>query len=169
MKPLVSLLLIWLTMCSPAPGRGEEPSVYEGKCVIVHDGDTISVLVEGRKHVKVRLEGIDCPELGQDFGRRARQFTSAECFGKTVVVAPRYQDRYGRTVARVKVGGRDVSLLLVEAGLAWHYVAHSSAPELANAQANAQKARRGVWSLKSPTPPWRWRRTERPAEKEQRD
>jgi endonuclease YncB( thermonuclease family) len=31
--------------------------------------------------VKIRLEGIDCPELGQDFGTRAKQFTSGMVFG----------------------------------------------------------------------------------------
>ena len=161
MNRLLPLLFVLsATMCAPAPGRGEKPRVFEGECVVVHDGDTISVLV-GRKQVKVRLEGIDCPELGQDFGTRARQYTSTECFGKTVSVEPRYHDRYGRTVARVRVGGRDLSVMLVEAGLAWHYVAHSSDPELATAQLNAQKAHRGLWSMRSPTPPWQWRRTER--------
>lgn len=43
------------------------------------------VLHEGRAK-QVRLNGIDCPELGQAFGRRAKQFTSQLAFGKEVVV-----------------------------------------------------------------------------------
>jgi len=45
---------------------------FTGKCVGVTDGDTISVMKEGRA-VKVRLEGIDCPEAGQDFSNSAKK------------------------------------------------------------------------------------------------
>lgn len=38
-----------------------------GKVVGVHDGDTLTLLV-GRTQYKIRLDGIDAPELGQDFG-----------------------------------------------------------------------------------------------------
>ena len=71
-----------------------------GECIGVTDGDTIEVL---RDHtaIKVRLEGIDCPERGQDFGQKAKQFTSGLVFGKAVEIRPIGEDRYGRTVARV--------------------------------------------------------------------
>jgi endonuclease YncB( thermonuclease family) len=52
---------------------------FAGKVVGVTDGDTISVMRAGRA-VKVRLHGIDCPEGGQDFGRRAKQFMSGLVF-----------------------------------------------------------------------------------------
>jgi endonuclease YncB( thermonuclease family) len=73
---------------------------FTGKCVGVSDGDTISVMKAGMA-VKVRLEGIDCPELGQDFGTRAKVFTSGLVFGKDVRVKEFNLDRYGRMVARV--------------------------------------------------------------------
>lgn len=88
---------------------------YIGKGVGVHDGDTISVMKAGRA-VKIRLEGIDCPELGQDFGTRAKVFTSTLVFGKDVQVKEFYRDQYGRTVARVLVADHDVSLELVKGG-----------------------------------------------------
>ncbi len=66
-----------------------------GECIGVTDGDTIEVL---RDHtaIKVRLEGIDCPERGQDFGQKAKQFTSGLVFGKAVEIRPIGEDRYGR-------------------------------------------------------------------------
>jgi endonuclease YncB( thermonuclease family) len=70
----------------------------------VSDGDTITVLRE-RAAVEIRLDGIDCPEGGQDFGQRAKQFTSALVFGKTVTVDGHDVDRHGRLIARVSVGG----------------------------------------------------------------
>jgi endonuclease YncB( thermonuclease family) len=43
---------------------------FHGNCIGVTDPDTISVMKDGRA-VKVRLEGIDCPESGQDFSNAA--------------------------------------------------------------------------------------------------
>jgi len=126
---------------------------YTGKCVGVHDGDTISVMKAGVA-VKIRLEGIDCPELGQDFGTRAKQFTSGMVFGKDVQVKEYNLDMYGRMVARVYVEGKDLCLELVKVGLAWHYKRYSSDPVLADAEVEARKAKAGLWSMPNPVPPW---------------
>jgi endonuclease YncB( thermonuclease family) len=133
---------------------------FTGKCVGVSDGDTISVMKAGRA-VKIRLEGIDCPELRQDFGTRAKQFTSALVFGKSVQVKEYSRDRYGRMVAKVSVGGQDVSLEIIKAGLAWQYKKYSSDPVLAEAEEWARKAKQGLWSTPNPVPPWEYRRMHR--------
>jgi len=75
---------------------------FTGKVVGATDGGTISVVRAGRA-VKVRLLGIDCPEGGQDFGRRAKQFMSGLVFGKIVRVDAQDTDRYGRLVVGVAV------------------------------------------------------------------
>ena len=80
----------------------------------------------------------------------AKRFTSDLVFGKTVTVQPTDTDRYGRTVADVTVGGRDVGLALVEAGLAWHFLRYSSDPKLAAAERVARAARRGLWARTEP-------------------
>ena len=90
---------------------------FSGKVVGVSDGDTITVL-QNRTPIKVRLHGIDCPEIGQDFGSRAKAFTSELVFGQVVKVVPRDTDRYGRTVADVILAdGRILNHELVRAGL----------------------------------------------------
>ncbi len=71
-----------------------------GRVVGVSDGDTITVLHNG-KGERIRLHGIDCPEKRQAFGNRAKQFTSTLVFGKTVTVQVVDRDRYGRTVGVV--------------------------------------------------------------------
>jgi Staphylococcal nuclease homologue len=58
------------------------------------------VLQEGSP-VENRLHGIDCPESAQDFGSRAKSFTSELAFGRVVTVRPVGTDRYERTVAEV--------------------------------------------------------------------
>jgi hypothetical protein len=108
-----------------------------------------------------QLEGIDCPELGQDFGTRAKQFTSAMVFGKDVQVKEYNLDRYSRTVARVFVEGKDLCLELLKAGLAWHYKRYSSDPVLAEAEDQARKAKAGLWSTPNPVPPWEYRKLHR--------
>ena len=47
----------------------------EGKVVGISDGDTITVLTDEKRQVKIRLYGVDCPESKQAFGTRARQST----------------------------------------------------------------------------------------------
>ena len=155
--PAVVVVVSWVSL-TPA----EE---FSGKVVGVSDGDTITVL-QNRTPIKVRLHGIDCPEIGQDFGSRAKAFTSELVFGQVVKVVPRDTDRYGRTVADVILAdGRILNHELVRAGLAWWY--RKYAPDigtLAELEAAAREAKRGLWSQPNPVPPWEWRRTkgERP-------
>ena len=65
----------------------------EARVVSVHDGDTLTVLIE-RKQVKVRLTDIDAPELGQPFGRNSKQSLSDLCFGK--IAAHRFHASHSR-------------------------------------------------------------------------
>ena len=46
-----------------------------GKVVSIHDGDTITVL-QDKQQVKVRLFGIDAPELNQPYGKKSKRFLS---------------------------------------------------------------------------------------------
>lgn len=50
---------------------------WDGEVVGVSDGDTITVMHDGRGE-RIRIYGIDAPESGQDFGNCAKQFTSSE-------------------------------------------------------------------------------------------
>ena len=70
-------------------------------------------------------------------------------------------DRYGRFVSRVSVGGEDLSLALVAAGLAWHYVRYSDDAALARAEADARRKKIGLWAQSVPVAPWEFRRQSR--------
>ncbi len=97
----------------PAPIVVQE---FSGRVVGVADGDTITVLHNG-KGERIRLNGIDCPEKRQAFGNRAKQFTSNLVFAKTVTVQAVDRDRYGRTVGVVLLpDGRSLNHELVRAG-----------------------------------------------------
>ena len=90
---------------------------WSGEVVGITDGDTITVL-NGKtlKDVKIGLYGIDTPERGQAFSKRAQQFTSKMVFGKVVEVHRMDTDRYGRTVALVSLDKQLLNKELVKAG-----------------------------------------------------
>ena len=137
-------------------GAGE---TWTGKVVGVADGDTITVLHD-RTSQKIRLHGVDAPEKAQPFGDKAKQLTSSLVFGKEVKVEVVTRDKYGRTVGRVYTVSPDRCLEeeLVKAGLAWWYRQYDPKnKKLAGLEEEARKARRGLWSDPSPTPPWEWR------------
>jgi len=161
-----SSLLLGVGLLALALGAREGLSAsapaFQARVVRVTDGDTLEVL-RGRERIRVRLEGIDCPELRppQPFGRKAKDFTSERAFGKTVRVRVVTTDRYGRQVCRVAVGGRDLGADLLRAGLAWHYKHFNQEAHLAQLEAQARAQRRGLWADPKPMPPWEWRRSSR--------
>lgn len=129
-----------------------------GRVVRIVDGDTIVVLNEQQQQVKIRLEGIDCPESNQDFGARAKQATSELCFGKQVRVEQSGTDRYGRVLAFVFVGDVCVNEELLRQGMAWHFKKYNQDPGLAQLESTARSLKVGLWSMKAPVAPWEWRR-----------
>lgn len=136
---------------------------WSGKVVGVADGDTITALDNGRPE-KIRLYGIDRPEKGQAFGKKAKQFTSDMVFGKVVEVKRIGTDKYGRTVALVAVGVRLLNEELVKAGLAWVYDYYCSEPiceTWKSFQLRAKLDKRGLWRDPGPVPPWEFRRKRR--------
>lgn len=136
---------------------GAEP--YPAKVVGVSDGDTLTVLRDDKVRVKIRLHGIDAPELGQDFGTRAKQAASQLAFGREVTVRPRGTDKYGRTVAEVLLpDGRLLNHELVRSGHAWWYRKYAPTDrELERLEVDAREAKRGLWSQPGAVAPWEWR------------
>ena len=80
-----------------------------GKVVGISDGDTITILDSNKRQHKIRLYGIDSPEGGQAFGKKAKKFTSSLVYGKIVDVNVLDRDRYGRDVGLVYYNGIDIN------------------------------------------------------------
>lgn len=132
------------------------PATLTGRVIGITDGDTISVLVDG-KPLKVRLDGIDAPEMGQPLGKDAKARLSDLCFGKDCKLIVAGTDRYGRTLVKVGVGSDYANRDMLTHGMAWHFVRYNRDPVLAQAQLDAMRAKRGVWGHDSSIPPWDWR------------
>ena len=127
------------------------------RVVEIHDGDTITVLSPGGARIKIRLDGIDAPELDQSFGPQAKQALSGMVFGRIIALQISGTDRYKRMLATAYVDKSNVNLSLVFYGFAWHYAEYSKDRSLANAQVRAQTAQSGLWQETNPTSPWEWR------------
>jgi endonuclease YncB( thermonuclease family) len=160
MKKGVSIVGLAVTclLLLPCPAWG-----WSGKVVGVSDGDTITVLRD-KQPEKIRLYGIDCPEKRQPFGKRAKQFTSKLVFGKVVEIEPVATDRYGRTVAFVRIENITVNEELIKEGLGWVYVRYCTLPLCAEWQGLESEARLdkcGLWREQGEIPPWEFRRQNR--------
>jgi endonuclease YncB( thermonuclease family) len=154
-KPLLALVA---ALClSPAAFAFE----FSGRVVDVHDGDTLTVLVDG-KQVKVRLVDIDAPELGQAFGKKSRQSLAELCWTQLARVRDRGQDRYGRIIGQVTCDGIDANAEQVRRGMAWVFVNYAPADSpLYRLQTKALMRRIGLWTEPRPLSPWEWRRNRR--------
>ncbi|WP_411642718.1 thermonuclease family protein [Loktanella agnita] len=115
----------------------------------VIDADTIDV-----GGTRVRLFGIDAPEMGQpcsangrqwDCGAWVRDAVAAHYEGRHASCTRVDTDRYGRIVARCTVNGADMGAQIVQSGLAWAYRAYSSDYDLQ--EKSAAVAERGLWAV----------------------
>ena len=138
----------------------------------VYDGDTLSVRRCGEQceELKIRLCGIDAPEMEQPMGTEARDHLRSliNQGDGTVIVLPIERDRYGRTVAEifVPVVGREAEIHLtsqmVMDGYAYHYARYSggcpNGQFLAGIEEQARSQSTGVWSNPRAVKPWNYRR-----------
>jgi len=124
-----------------------EGQAVAGRCVGVHDGDSMTLLVDtpdGKRQSKIRLDAIDALELGQPFSNRSKQTLSGMVFDKECAVESLGPDKYGRTIGRIEIEGRDVNRQMVADRLAWHYKRFDNNPRQAAAEQAAPAAKRGL-------------------------
>lgn len=131
---------------------------YLATCVRVIDGDTLTVADENQNLHRVRIVGMDAPELAQPYGRAAKAALSELVLHKEVHVVPAGVDKYNRELAQLRYdtsfGQLDVAETMISNGHAFSWGgAHYKAQEYAAAH------RLGVWSdLRYQERPWLYRR-----------
>lgn len=147
-------------------GSGGRAGSSEGLVVKVVDGDTIHVLVAGRRE-KVRYIGVDTPETKhptkgvQCYGRAASAFNERLVAGERVrlVRDVEARDRYGRLLAYVYRArdGLFVNAELARLGYAQPLAIAPDVRHAARFAALAREARRsgrGLWSACRSTAKW---------------
>lgn len=87
--------------------------VVTGKAYVI-DGDTLVI-----NQTRIRLFGIDAPEMNHPYGQKAKWALVTLCKGQAVRAEISAEDGHGRTVARCFLpDGRDLSAEMVKQGLA---------------------------------------------------
>jgi endonuclease YncB( thermonuclease family) len=162
MQKLISTVAAILAFSTSAFGQD-----LHGKVISIADGDTLTVLDNQQKTHKVRLSGIDAPEKSQAFGQASKQSLGNQVYGKPVVIDWNKRDRYGRIIGKVLLGSRDVNLMQIQLGMAWHYKKYEGEQDVedrsiySQAEYIAQRDRRGLWQDANPIPPWDFRKSRR--------
>lgn len=155
----ISVALVWWLPLTLLQAQAPQAAAgVRGKVVRVHDGDTVTILTPDKTEIKIRLLGIDAPEAGQPYGSAAKKSLSSLVFGREAHLHATGTDKYGRTLGQLHVGDVWVNHEQILRGMAWHYVQYSQDAQLAQAEADARRLRRGLWQDAKPVPPWLWRR-----------
>lgn len=165
---VASVVAVPLYLFSKPGDALERPSQRLAGRAAVIDGDTVEI-----SGIRVRLEGIDAPELRQSCpgvnnsdwpaGRQAASALGAMVTGRRVICKSHGADKYGRMLGVCWAGPREVNRTMVQQGLAWAFVRYSKA-YVAN-EAEARAAKRGVWQA-SCQPAWLYRHAQWSSEAE---
>lgn len=152
-----------------ACGTGVAAHTLSGTASAVHDGDTLT-LTHSTGTEQVRLQGIDAPELAQDWGSESRAALQGLALHQTVTIAYDQRDRYGRLLGHVYGSACEhLNLRLLREGQAWYYRAYACdlpanlRTGFDQAEQAARQQRRGLWQQTQPIAPWVFRNGEDPA------
>ena len=113
----------------------------------VQDGDTFTIDCGE----EVRVVGVDTPEKGRPFSRRATDFARRTLLGRLVRVEPAKQprDKYGRLLGWVWMeSGKLFNEEVLKRGLGYLYLVEQNTKykeRLLAAQREARAKRRGLW------------------------
>jgi endonuclease YncB( thermonuclease family) len=124
--------------------------------VKVSDGDTIRGETPEKTKLKIRLYGIDAPEIahgnmpGQPMGNESMAALSSKVLNRELRVEILDVDRHRRIVAMLWLGNRNINLEMVKEGYAEAYREYLKDPYrqmFLDAEGEAKAAKRGIWVL----------------------
>ena len=129
----------------------------------VFDGDTLWVKpLAGGKYRKLRLDGLDAPEICQTGGAASRDALAARVLRQVVTVTVRSRDDYGRALVQLQHADDDVGAWLVLQGHAWSYRWRYSEGRYADQQAQARDQRKGLFAAAAAEAPRAFRQRHGP-------
>ena len=161
--PLVGVLAASLALAQTSGSKPIGSVVYEARVTRVFDGDTLWVQpLDGGRYRKLRLDGLDAPEICQSGGEASRDALAARVLRQVVTVRERSHDDYGRALVRLQHGGEDVGAFMVLQGQAWSYRWRHSEGPFAQEEARARAQKKGLFAADAPELPRDFRRRHGP-------
>ena len=139
------------------------PTTFDAYVQKIRDGNIIEVNEKkrgGKDSFPVRLYGIGIPQEGQPFAAEAhRALQELLSPGTKIILSTVRNGEEGVISALVQVNDHSVNNRMLEEGLAW--VDRSSCKAFFCRRWHIQenlsiKAKKGIWALNMPTPPWQW-------------
>lgn len=153
-------LVVSVTAGLPGTAAAAASERYTARVTRVHDGDTVWVQpLAGGPYRKLRLLGIDAPEICQAGGEASRDVLAGRILRQVVRVEAHGDDTYGRGLARLEQDGQDLNAWLLERGHAW---ASGGGAAYRRLQDRAQRERRGLFARPGAEPPRDFRRRHGP-------
>lgn len=140
----------------------EAQTRVKGVVIEVIEGDIIKVLSTDGDTIAIKFRNIECPEKEQDFGDKAMAYTTKICLKRDVTVLYDERDRDRNALGTVKLkNGDDIGVLLLEQGLAWHYMKGlAQGPNTSrylDLERKAKEKKKGLWKESDPVAPWIFR------------
>ena len=149
-RPSSVFVLVTLAISTHATTRS-------GTVERVIDGDTIVFQGIGTKTQRVRLADIDTPELDQPWGEEAKAALKVWAENRKAEIRIVDTDRYGRSVATLRIDGENINRRLVTEGHARVYRRYLRDRALLSLEASAKASGLGLWSGKDVIEPRVWR------------
>ncbi len=127
--------------------------IYQCKIKRVVDGDTViaNCPPNNQAPIRIRVWGIDAPEMGQgNWGEASKSFLImllSKADRDIVEIKIRDIDHYGRYVGQIFLNNQDLGLELVENGEAVVYKQYNKDKSYQQAEQRAQKQKLGIWKI----------------------
>ncbi|KAM3312313.1 hypothetical protein ACQJBY_032337 [Aegilops geniculata] len=110
---------------------------------------------------RIRMRGIDAPELKMTYGKESKNALVKLIGGKRTTIHVYEQDQFDRYVGDVYCNGVFIQEKMLKNGHAWHFTTYDKRPEFAKWEREARAAQRGLFASLNPEKPWDWRREQR--------
>ena len=153
--PYLMIIFAFLAICS---AEDQKQINFFAKAGFIPDGDT--VFVKGGKYdgKALRLKGIDAPERTQAFSNKSRLSLVSKISKSQFKVVVHETDKYGRFLATLYVGERNINKEMVQEGWAWAYRYKGVTELYEEEMKKAQQEKLGLWKDSEPMAPWDFRR-----------
>src|SRR5215213_1820341 len=150
------LFLVFLVLFN---GANVSASSLSGKVIEVNSGDVITIYNLNRP-VRIRLLGVDAPEISQTFGDVAKKHLADLVYDKSVLVEYAGIAADSSLTGRVLLGSADIGAQMIRDGAAWvdpgtqHRLSATDREVYQQSEQAARNERRGLWQQENPLAPW---------------
>ncbi|HET6977979.1 MAG TPA: thermonuclease family protein [Pyrinomonadaceae bacterium] len=157
-------LVLFCVLLSVAGSTGDAASLF-GKVIEVNSGDVITIFNMNRP-VRVKLLGVDAPEMNQAFGDVAKKHLSDLVFDKGVLIQYSGIGADSSLTGRVLLNDADIGAQMIRDGAAWFDVNNGDRLDADNravyqqSEFAARNERRGLWGQANPVAPWEFVKAE---------